>query len=797
MSAQGTRGSPGEPAFFRWLPVLLVPVALLADLAAALPFRAYFFRDATVTFTPLRLFAARELREGRIPPWNPYVFEGTYQLPALYPPDLLHALWPSPAFVSWLLTLHLPLAALAAFWLSRELGASRPAAFLAGAVYALGGFALSCLNLYVFLQALALAPLVAGTIRRAAVRGGRPVVLAGAVLGLALSTLALEFVAQAVALGVGLGLVASPRAAAAGRVALSLALGLGLGAVPVALTLGLLPETARGAGFPADVALGNALHPAVLLQSLLPNLFGIPSAPAEAWWGGRFFSKGLPYFLSLYAGPLVLGLAAVGAGALPRGSRLVLLGLAALGFWYALGERGGLAPLAHRLPLVGSLRFPAKALMLAHLAVAVAAGFGVDRLRTGAGGWTWLAGTACSAAATCAAVAALLRAGPAALVEWSGVVPGFWSRLVAVVWRDAALAVALAMAAAAAAIAVRRGRLSPGRAAALVAALAIADLARAGAGLNRQVHPSFFDALPEMSGLPLRDPAGGRVFSYGLDHSPAFRDFLGRGGRDLTLAGFFLHRQMLGPYTNVLDRVESPEASDLTAFAPRARELGPGLYEPGAVGRLLPWLRNAAVTRVLSLDTLSHPGLVPLGTVAPGPPGLSIRLYGVAQAWPRAHVACRVIDEAVPERAILRPYAPGFDPEREVVLAGAPAAGCSRARVTRGPAPPGEERFEVEADGFGYLVSRASYARGWKARVDGKEARVLRANGKHRAVPVPAGRHAVVLRYEPPGLRLGMAITALALVASAAAWIVASPATFDTGWWRPMIGRGTAKGAQA
>jgi uncharacterized membrane protein YfhO len=117
--------------------------------------------------------------------------------------------------------------------------------------------------------------------------------------------------------------------------------------------------------------------------------------------------------------------------------------------------------------------------------------------------------------------------------------------------------------------------------------------------------------------------------------------------------------------------------------------------------------------------------------------------------------------------------------------------------VTRGPAPPGEERFEVEADGFGYLVSRASYARGWKARVDGKEARVLRANGKHRAVPVPAGRHAVVLRYEPPGLRLGMAITALALVASAAAWIVARPATFDTGWWRPMIGRGTAKGAQA
>ncbi len=178
VSAPGTP-SAGESRLSRWLPLLLVPVALLTDLVAAVPRNAYFFRDSTVTFLPLRLFAARELREGRFPSWNPYVFEGTFQLPALYPPDLLHVLWPSPAFVSWLLTLHLPLAALSAFWLARELGASRPAAFLAGAAYALGGFALSCLNLYVFLQALAIAPLVAGTLRRAAVRGGRPVVVAG------------------------------------------------------------------------------------------------------------------------------------------------------------------------------------------------------------------------------------------------------------------------------------------------------------------------------------------------------------------------------------------------------------------------------------------------------------------------------------------------------------------------------------------------------------------------------------------------------------------------------------------
>ena len=49
-----------------------------------------------MTFLPLRLFAARELRQGRLPSWNPYLFEGSFQLPSLYPADLLHALWPMP-----------------------------------------------------------------------------------------------------------------------------------------------------------------------------------------------------------------------------------------------------------------------------------------------------------------------------------------------------------------------------------------------------------------------------------------------------------------------------------------------------------------------------------------------------------------------------------------------------------------------------------------------------------------------------------------------------------------------------
>jgi hypothetical protein len=777
--ASGRRPLPGRLGRLgRWLPLLLVPTALLPDLAAALPLRTYFFRDFTVGFLPLRLFAARELREGRIALWNPLLFEGTFQLPALYPPDLLHALWPSPAFVSWLLTMHLPLAALAAYWLARELGASRTGAFQSGAAYALGGFALSCLNLYVFLQALAVAPFVAGLLRRAALRGGRQVPAAALAVALALSTIAVEFVAQAVLLGAALGLVAVPRRQALERLLLAVLLGVGVAGLPVALVAGLLPETVRGAGLPSDVVLANAVHPAVLLQSLLPNLFGAPQAPAEAWWGGRFFSKGLPYFLSLYVGPLTLALAALGAFAMPRRARLAVLPLAALGLWYALGERGGLAPLLARLPLASSFRFPAKALLLPHVALALASGFGVDRLRVGDRAWGPFAAWAGGTAAVALAVASVLKAAPSGLVAWTGVLESFWPRLLEVARRDAVVVLLLALCAAALAWAVRRGRVGPAPATALVIALAVADLARVGSGLNRQVHPSFFDLLPEMKALPLRDREGGRVFSYGLERSPAFREFLARGGPELTLAGLYLQRQLLGPYTNVLDGVPAPEATDLTAFSPRPRELEPGNYEPQAVDRLVPWLRNAAVARVLSLDPLASAALVPLGTVAPGPPGLLIRLYAVEPAWPRAYVACRVVAEPDAEHAIVRPYSAGFDPHRDVVLEpgrgsvtdGPLAVTCTHGEARLRDESAGEEHVDVEVDASGYLVVRDSYARGWRAWVDGVPAPVLRANGKHRAVPIPAGKHEVMLRYGAPGFAAGLAVSLASLVAAALLW---------------------------
>jgi hypothetical protein len=765
----------------RLLPWLAALAALLPNLAAAWPSGTYYFRDFSVTFYPLRAFAARELAAGRWPVWNPYIYEGSFALPVVYPSDLLHALWPSPVAVSWLLTLHLPLAALTAYWLARQLGTGRAGAFVAGVAYAIGGLAVSSLNLYVFLQALALAPLVVGTLRRAAALGGRAMAGAAVVVALALSTLAVEFVAQALLLGLALGLAARPRIDGLGRLALAGLLGAGLAGMPVAMTLGIVGDSVRGAGFGPDVALANAVHPVVLLQSLVPDLFGLLSAPVDAWWGGAFFSKGLPYFLSFYVGPLALVLAWVGAqGGLARDRQVgvgvgVIVGAGLLGLWYALGTWGGLAPVVARLPFLGWIRFPSKALLLPHLAVALLAGMGADRLRRNQA-WDRAVRAGAVLGALALTLAVAVRASGPGLAEWASIDPARFEPIRGFVARGFLVSGLIAFFVVLMGLAVRRGRVGPRLGTAAIAAVLVADLSRAGAGMNPQAPPSFFAPLPEMAALHLNEAEGGRAFSYGLDHSPAFREFLAREAPARALASFFVNRQILAPYNNVVDRVEAPEATDLTSFVPRPRELGPEDYDPRRAAVLVPWLRNAAVTRVLSLDPLVDPALVPLAAVPLGPPGLVVHVYRVAGAWPRAFVACRIVPAKDRDDAQARPFQPGFDPNRDVALESAAAEGqatCREGRVERLSARPDEEGFRVELDGAGYVVSRASFAHGWTAWVDGSPAPVLRANGKHRAVPVPAGTHDVRLRYQPPGLGAGIAAMVAAALGALAVW--ASP----------------------
>jgi hypothetical protein len=764
-----------------WLLGLIV-VALLPDPGAALPQWTYYFRDISLTFLPLRQYQASELATGRLPFWNPYVHEGEFMLPSFYPLDLLHVLDSSPEFVSWLLTLHLPLAALAAYALGRTRGMSQLGAFVCGTVYSIGGFALSTLNLYVFLQALALAPFVVLTFERAATRGGRWIAGAALALGISLTTVALEIVAQAVALGVLLavwrdtraGEATSDQPATARRLGAALVLGVCLAGIPVAVTLGVLPETQRGAGLSPDEAANLALPPLALFQLLVPNLFGALARPIETWWGSAVFSDGAPYFLSIYLGALVLALAVCGGARAPRRERLVLVATAALGAWYALGPVGGLWNLLHDLPLANAFRTPSKALFAVHFSVALLAGRGADRLAEGSG---WGVFSAVSAIGVLIA-GGIAAAGWLATDDIAGLLQldaGAREELAAILPGDAARCAVIGLLGVGLAIAVLQSSLRPHLAATVLAIVVAVDLARAGAGLNRQSSPLIFHQLPEIAAERLDDLAGGRAFAVPISFSRNFLAWMNARQTDSDLFMTYAMRQQLEPYNNVMNRVETAGSQDRTRLSPLLTSIGWTGYDPRDVTQFLPLLRHAAVSRVLSFDRIEHPDLRLRAAVPVAITGLAIHIYELIRPWPRVLVACRAHWASTRLGAARAPHAATWDPYRDVAFedpGALRAAACSTGRARTISLLPDEERYESESDGPGWLVVRSTHARGWRATVDDQPAALLRADGRHRAVAVSSGRHTVTLRYEPPWLWPGVALTLFSV--ATLLWIVAS-----------------------
>src|SRR5438093_2220577 len=182
-------------------------VAAAVAVVAALPFarglssgHAFFFRDLSLHFFPLRRYALDGLRAAELRYWNPYLHEGIPSPfpPISYPIELLQLLRPDEWGLSVVLALHVPLAALAFMALGRDLGLEPMAAAAGSFVYALGGFALSTLNLYVYAEAMAWAPLVILGARRAAGGGGRDVALAAIATAMAWSTVGTELVLQSI-----------------------------------------------------------------------------------------------------------------------------------------------------------------------------------------------------------------------------------------------------------------------------------------------------------------------------------------------------------------------------------------------------------------------------------------------------------------------------------------------------------------------------------------------------------------------------------------------------------------------
>ncbi len=767
--------TPSAP--WRGRPLPTVVAAALVGAVSLLPFArglvsgaSFYFRDLALFFFPQRRFALEGLRALEPRFWNPFTHEGTPAFPPQlsYPLDLLQILRPDEAGLSLFLALHVPLAAIAFLLLARELGLPLKAAAGGALVYALGGFLLSTLNLYVYLQAAAWAPAVILGLHRLGDGGRRQVALASLLIGVAVSTTGIEIVAQAFL--VGLVVAARPTRAFWLRAAASLSLGLGLSAATILGVMGLTAESARGAGFPTAVTLSHSVHPLTLLQVLVGNLHGNLRHLTEEWWGMNFFPRGFPYFLSLYLGPTTLVLVAVGCVRAPR--RLPALALLAV--LLCLGRWAGLEPVVDAVPWLRQFRYPAKAFFTVHLVAALLVAYGVGALATGTG-WRRLLVLAAALGSVLAALPFVPGVFPGS-TRW--VAAGFFppdypwplrfERLAAVA-ADARVGGLLVLVAALLAGLVLARRLAPALAATALVGIATADLLRCGAGLNPMVEPGFFRLSPPMSALARELRAdGGRLYSLDLEASPAYARARQERGASHELWSFAALMELQVPEFNLEQRLPTALSLDRTMLTAATRILPPGDAGPDALARVLPRLRRAGVAHVVSVDPLSDPALEPRLDVRPeriAP--LTVHVFRL-----REPLALRQVARDV------RPVPPGSVVESELdflaeggtVVEGnvSPAEGAI-GRVLESRDAPDRVELGVESDRDTVVVVRDAFAPGWTATVNGRPAPVLRADGRHRAVPVSAGRSQVVLAYRPPRLRAGLLLSALS--AAVIAWL--------------------------
>jgi hypothetical protein len=157
--------------------------------------------------------------------------------------------------------------------------------------------------------------------------------------------------------------------------------------------------------------------------------------------------------------------------------------------------------------------------------------------------------------------------------------------------------------------------------------------------------------------------------------------------------------------------------------------------------------------------------------------GRDARVFSNARAAPRAMVpaAVREVPDEASARALLAD--PSFDARHDAVVEqgaegtaalGAAGAAGSSGSVSVADASDAHVILHARLSRPGLVVLNDSWAPGWSVRVDGRAARAVRVDDVMRGVAVGAGSHVVEWRYAVPGLKAGLALSALALLAAVA-----------------------------
>lgn len=377
----------------RWaraLPAILFVLLMGVVYADPLFLRRNFAgRDLIPYGLPLEKVVHDAYSRGRLPVWNPHVSGGRPLLPnpntgAFYPLRPLLSVLPFPMAMRTYPVLHWAAAGVGIILLLQKLGVSRAAMWIGAVSYVFSGVIVSEVFYTILQPGATLLPWIVWALVRPS-RGARKVLLLAilfALLMLAGDVFSTSLALIACVLWIFLETERRARVGSFRVLGLSIGLALLLAAPQVLATALLVPETNRAVlGMKLSEVLLFSLSPWRLVELIVPYPFGNTwSLDLLTIWGRGTFRS---FFANLYCGAFaLLALAEILRRSGP-GARFVR-GLALLSVVLSAG--GTLVPAAWgSLPSPIPLRYPEKFSVGLILALAVASGLALDRVRASGG----------------------------------------------------------------------------------------------------------------------------------------------------------------------------------------------------------------------------------------------------------------------------------------------------------------------------------------------------------------------------------------------------------------------------
>jgi len=726
----------------------VVLLLLYGDLV--LGFRTLYYRDFGLFGYPLAFHHRVSFWNGEVPLWNPYSccglpFLAQWNTLVLYPGSFLYLILPMPWSLNLYCVLHMAWAGVGMYLLAWKWAGDRLGACVAGMAFGLGGLLINSLMWPNNIAAFSWMPWVVLGAETACRRGGIWLIHAAVLGGVQMLTgapeiIMLTWVVVAVVV-LSSRLPAGWRGAGLGslRLVVLVVVIVALAAAQLAPFLELL--TAHSHRTPAFDGGQWAILPAGWANLVLP-LFR-----TTAMAGGIAFQSGQGWTNSFYPGIGTVFLTLCAAAYVRDRRVLVLLALMGVGCWLAMGEKGGLLPLLERVfvPL-RMVRFPVKYIVLTGFSLPLLAAYGTRWWFAGAGsrrqvlraGRLWALVLTLVIGALIGVVAAFPRPNE----DWTATVHNGWSRVALLGGMLSCLLVVHGRVA---------GRLRNSLVGVFIALLAV-DHWTHEPNQNPTAEPRILApmlaSLEDIHPVPkvgeframTENQASLRVFA--LQVSDTQNDFL---VARLALAGNINLVERI-PITQGFFSLYHREANFLRFLAARFTNVveNPmldlmGVSQVTRPGTDFEWMHRSTALRLLTLGRetryLSRQETVNLLAEPDYEPGRVICVPEEAEG------ALSVIDgaegEIVETRTSDQLVEAVVDVDRSTLL-----------RIGQSPYPH------------------------WRAEVDGEAVPVLTADFAFQAVPVPAGRHRVVLYYFDSRFAWGLVLAWLAMGTCAVAIVL-------------------------